>query len=295
VAAGETYEYRVQTAQDATVSAYSNVASVTIAPAAPSGLTALAVSGTRVDLSWTNVGGETGYRVDRYAGGVWTTIGATGADAVSFSDTSAVAGSTYYYRVRAFNAGGESPDSNYAAATTPNVLTRPTAPSSLVAVVNANRQVQLWWKDNSTNEKYFVVQRSTNNYSWTTLGSVPANSTGAIDTSALRGRTYYYRVFTYNDAGYSAASNSARVVTPYYAPLTSRATLAVRTAPVIQPLSIATPRPGVKTTATVATAAAKNVPAVATTAKPTLVASTSSDWTAGVDAVFAELSAASRR
>lgn len=215
VAAGDTYDYRVQAADETSVSAFSDVASVTYAPAAPTSLTATAVSGTRVDLAWSNVAGETGYRVERLvSGGTWTQIGTTAGDVTSFQDTTTTAGKSYQYRVLASNAGGDSAYSNLASVTTPNVVNRPAAPSNLTAFINANRRVQLAWKDNSSNEQVFVVQRSSNNYSWSTLGQVPANSTGAVDLSALRSRVYYYRVLAYNAAGYSTASNSFRIATP---------------------------------------------------------------------------------
>ena len=262
--------------------------------AAPSGLTATAVSGTQVNLTWSNVSGETGYKIERLAGGVWTQIGTTAADVISFQDTTAIAGTGYQYRVRATNAGGDSEYSNLASVTTPNVVSRPVAPSSLTASINANRQVQLAWRDNSTNETVFVVQRSTNGYSWTTLGSVPANSTGAIDTSAARGRVYYYRVFAYNSAGYSSASNSARVVTPN---LAARTTTRITTAsaPTIQKWTGQAPTTTKSSFRQLpsrgAVKAAQPVFAFTSSqsAKYSTASSPSSEWSTSVDALFGTL------
>jgi hypothetical protein len=218
MAAGQAYEYRVQAASGATLSAFSNVASVVLPVDAPANLTATAASSTRVNLGWSNVAGETGYKIERsIAGGAWSQIGTTGADVTTYADTAAAAGVSYQYRVLAASAVGDSPYSNTASVTTPQaVTTRPAAPSSLRANALSTTQVHLSWQDNSSNESSFVVQRSTNRYTWTTLGSVPADNTAAIDVSAARGRTYYYRAFAVNSAGSSAASNIVRVSTPYY-------------------------------------------------------------------------------
>jgi titin len=304
VVAGQTFDYRVRAASDFTESGNSNEVSVTFAPAAPSGLTATAVSGIQVNLVWTNVAGETGYKIERWNGTAWTQIGTTAADVVSYQDTSAVAGASYQYRVRATNAGGDSEYSNLASVTTPNVVTRPASPSGLAAFINSNRQVQLSWKDNSSNETVFVVQRSSNGYSWTTLGSVPANSTGAIDTSAARGRVYYYRVFAYNSAGYSTASNSARVVTPSFALRTTTPTTSA-TAPLIAKFSGPTPPSTTSrfsttarrtalpfssnvTSRKAAPTATQSVFATTSmqTAKPAAAMQPSTEWSASVDALF---------
>jgi hypothetical protein len=90
-------------------------------PAAPSGLTATAVSGTRIDLAWTdNAFDETGVKIERKtgAGGTYAQIAVAVADATTASDTGLVAGTTYYYRVRASNGAGDSAYSNEASATT---------------------------------------------------------------------------------------------------------------------------------------------------------------------------------
>jgi hypothetical protein len=91
-------------------------------PAAPSGLSAAAVSSSQIDLSWTdNSGDETGFKVQRSgtSGGPWSTLTTTAADAASYSDTGLSPGSEYFYRVMATNAEGDSPPTAEASATTP--------------------------------------------------------------------------------------------------------------------------------------------------------------------------------
>src|SRR5262245_3542594 len=284
VTAGSTYEYRVLSARDAIQSNYSGVVAVTLAPSAPTGLAASVVSSTRVNLVWVNVAGESGYKVERLTGGVWTQIATTAADVVNYSDTTAAAGAIYQYRVRATNSGGDSAYSPSAAVTMPNTLSAPAAPSSLTAFVNVNRRVQLSWRDNSANESMFVVQRSTNQSTWTTLGQVSANVTGAIDLTAVRGRTYYYRVFAYNNAGYSAASNSARIVFPIYSRSTS--TKSAGNAATIQKQTAGMPALPTRRAETTSSFTAASVPA-AMAASPGHASSAEADqWQRGVDAFF---------
>ncbi len=72
---------------------------------------------------------------------------------------------------------------------------------SLVAPTNLNggalsqTQIQLTWKDNSTNETGFVVERSTNNNSnFFELTELPANTNSYADFTVFADMGYFYRV-----------------------------------------------------------------------------------------------------
>jgi len=96
-----------------------NIAS--LAPQEPSGLSANAVSYSRIDLSWTdNSIGETGFTIERKtgAGGVYGQIATVGANETSYEDTSCAASTTYYYQVFSSNLAGDSGASNEASDTT---------------------------------------------------------------------------------------------------------------------------------------------------------------------------------
>ena len=89
-------------------------------PAAPSALGATAVSSSRIDLAWTdNATDESGFKVERSPdGSAWAEIAQVAANTTAHADTGLAANTTYHYRVRAFNAGGDSGYANSASATT---------------------------------------------------------------------------------------------------------------------------------------------------------------------------------
>jgi hypothetical protein len=91
-------------------------------PAAPSSLTASAVSSSQVNLSWAdNASNETGFKIERKtgSGGAWGQVATVGANVTAWSDSGLSASTTYFYRVRANNSAGDSAYSNEASATTP--------------------------------------------------------------------------------------------------------------------------------------------------------------------------------
>lgn len=91
------------------------------APAAPSGLKAAAASKTQINLSWAdNSYNESGFRVECSTDGLnFAQAQNAGAGAKSYSWTGLTGGRKYYFRVRAYNANGNSAYTAVAAATTP--------------------------------------------------------------------------------------------------------------------------------------------------------------------------------
>ena len=130
LAAGS-HSYRVRATPDGNgpTSSWSNTASAVIVggnppPAAPSNAAAAATSDTAVNVGWVdNADNETGFEIERCTGGGCTTfvpVGAVAADVVLYADTGLTASTAYRYRVRAFNADGNSAYSNIA-----DVITAP--------------------------------------------------------------------------------------------------------------------------------------------------------------------------
>ena len=90
----------------------------------------------------------------------------------------------------------------------------PAAPSSLIAKFITSSQINLTWSENSTNEINFLIERSSDNLSYTLIGAVTSGVINFIDSSFLPGATAYYRVRSSNATGNSAYSNIATPTPP---------------------------------------------------------------------------------
>jgi hypothetical protein len=119
--AATSYTYRVRATNSAGDSSYSNTASATTqagggsgVPTAPNGLTATVSAKTKITLTWAdNSNNETGFRIERSTDGTnFTEIGTVGANATSATNSGLTRRTTYYYRIRAYNASGNSSYSN---------------------------------------------------------------------------------------------------------------------------------------------------------------------------------------
>jgi len=221
VTAGTTFSYRVRATTGPNFSAYSAVVTLTTPatpPAAPSGLTATAVSPTQVNLVWVdNASNETSYLVERaISGGSYTQIASLAAGTTSFQNTAATPGTTYNYRVRASNSGGFSAYSAVATVVTP--VAPPAAPTSLAATAVSSTQVNLSWVDTASNETSYLVERALSGGSYTQIATLAAGATVFQDTTATQLTSYDYRVRAANSAGFSAYSAVATVTTPMTPP-----------------------------------------------------------------------------
>lgn len=90
-------------------------------PAAASGLAAVPVSSSQINLSWTgNSNLATAFRILRKTGaaGTYAAISQVPANLTSFSDMGLTPGTDYYYEIVATNAAGDAPASNEAHAAT---------------------------------------------------------------------------------------------------------------------------------------------------------------------------------
>ncbi len=111
-------------------------------PAAPTGLTATAVSASSIDLAWNdNATDEDGFEIERSMDGTsFALLDSVAADVTTYPDAGLASSTTYYYRVSAFNANGGSAYSNVAYATTLDDGTPAlTVDSVTVSTVNRGR------------------------------------------------------------------------------------------------------------------------------------------------------------
>lgn len=160
-----------------------NAATVTIADdtaaTAPTNLTAAGVQPNQVNLSWTNnAANETGFQIDRATNSTFTqnlVTFTTYNTNTTYTDTTAADGTLYYYRVRAYNAVGQSANSTYSGTITP--LIAPNAPT--FTNIGSN-QLTVSWTTNSATTTGYQVDRSLDGVNWTTnvyTGTTPPSRT----------------------------------------------------------------------------------------------------------------------
>jgi len=199
------YEYDSSTGYTYVYSAYTPMLDVTTNgwPAAPGGLTAVAVSDTQISLQWTdNATDETGFEIDRATNSTFTsdlTTFAVAADTTTYSDAGLPERTQYYYRVRAINAVGASANTS-----TANVWTPLAAPTDLAATPVSGNRIDLTWIDHSGEETGFYIEQATSSEGpWTQLGSVSSGTNNYSATGPFSPSThYFFRVRAY-EYGYT--------------------------------------------------------------------------------------------
>jgi hypothetical protein len=189
------------------------------APAAPSGFTAQAQSGSQIALTWTDVAlNENGYTLTQTVAGGATSIIPLPANSVSYTAVGLPANTLVSYELVATSPGFTSTPVTTSALT----LGAP-ALSSLSATATSATQVTLAWAPvaPAANQAItsYAIARSAGGASanFTALGT----ATGYVDNSALQNTTYTYSVSTVNGTGVAPVSGTpktASATTPFAVP-----------------------------------------------------------------------------
>jgi len=186
---------------------------------AGSGFAASAVSPAEIYLSWASGPSASGYqlfRSDNGATGAYSLIATTAATDTSYANTGLIGSTQYCYEFRSFKTAGKNTSySSYSAVECATTLAPPiNAPSDVDVVPGrydyfvdpANSVVRVSWKDNSTNEDGFRLERaSTAAGPWTQGATTSANAT-SLYQNAAREQQVCFRVIAFSAAGSSLAS-----------------------------------------------------------------------------------------
>ena len=175
--------------------------------AAPTGVSAS--DGTYYDkvvISWGAVTGASTYYIYRYtsnSSGSASQIGSS--TTTSYEDKTAVAGTTYYYWVKAYNADSGA----YSAFSAVDSGSRKklSTPSGVSATAGAGAN-NLTWSTVADATSYKILRGTSSTYSSATQIGTVTTATFS-DATALPGQGYYYWIVAVNDQGESAPSSYA--------------------------------------------------------------------------------------
>ncbi|TDX02098.1 cellulose binding domain-containing protein [Dinghuibacter silviterrae] len=179
-------------------------------PAAPAALQGTAVSASRINLTWSSVGGASSYTVQRSltSGGPYAAV-ASGLTDTTWSDTGLPDSTTYFYIVLASDVIGAGPATAEARVQT-LPLALPTAPAGLT-FASGNSRITLSWQpvDGATG---YTIQRGTSAATLATVGAT--DTTFLADTGLVNGGTYVYTVSGVNRLGTGTATTPTAFTLP---------------------------------------------------------------------------------
>ncbi|HHV65407.1 MAG TPA: hypothetical protein GXX46_10105 [Peptococcaceae bacterium] len=180
------------------------------APAAPTNLTATATDTDEISLSWSSVSGATSYTIYRATSSSGTYSNIATVNSTSYKNTGLTANTTYYYKIRAVNSAGQSPDSSSVSATTFSNAA-PSIPTNLEANPLSSSQIELTWSAASRATSY-EIYRSTS-YSGTYSKIATVSTTYYTNSGLSAGTTYYYQIRAINSAGPSSFTSIVSATT----------------------------------------------------------------------------------
>jgi hypothetical protein len=184
-----------------TAKSISAVVAVGELPKAPTALTAVAQSGPKVTVGWTdNAVNEASFALERSTdGGAFVEIAAPQAkpgtgSSMTYVDTDVTPGSTYGYRVAAVNLVGRSANSNIDTAVVPAVtLTAPTIGSATAARQSQSERVTVTWSAAPTATGYLIEWSASAGFT-TVTGSGTVGNTTTFTTGPIGRQVWYVRV-----------------------------------------------------------------------------------------------------
>ena len=209
-AVGKTYYYKVRALNvDGAAGAYSSTvsgAAKAVAPAAPTVTMTYSDSG-KPKLTWSAVSGAASYRVYRSEsrGTGYSLLGTT--TSTSYVNTSAAAGKTYYYKVCAVNSAGTSAYSNIVSGRAKAAI--PAAPRVTIGNSSASGKPQLTWAAVDGAAKYEIYRSNSADGTFSKVGST--DKTTYVNTGAVKGVTYFYKIRAVGASGASGFSNTVAI------------------------------------------------------------------------------------
>lgn len=207
--AGTTYYYKVTAVNITGESVRSNALIVMTVPNAPQMVSEGTVTSNSIPISWSATTGASAYNVYRSTNGTdYSIVNGSGVVGTTYSDSGLTSGTTYYYKVTAANASGESGKSSAVSAIT--LTDAPLVPSTVATTFNS---IDLSWTGVARANGYNVYRSTALAGPYSFLGTTTAGVLTYKNTGLVQGTTYYYKLTAKNSAGteseYSAVLNAA--------------------------------------------------------------------------------------
>lgn len=214
-----TYYYKIAAANQWGSSELSAEASATTpapgVPGAPNLLNAEAAGFTLINLNWqpSQFGDPLRYRVFRalQKSGEYLQIDSVDAAITDYLDSGLDTTTTYFYQIRAVNAGGESPPSNIDSATT---FGPPFTPVLLSANAASASKIDLLWQAAGGSPTRYRIYRGLALSSLVLIDSMDVPAVAYSDSGLLPQTTYVYRLTAVNQWGESQLSDTVQATTP---------------------------------------------------------------------------------
>ena len=199
--AGTTYFYKIKAASANGISGdYSNTVTITCRCAKPVVKPSYVGASGKPYLYWNAVDGANRYYVYRSTSenGTYSFLGSTAN--LNYTDSTADAGTTYYYKVKAGIVNGTKSDSSAAVA----AVCRCAKPVVKITTTSTGKP-KLTWNAVTGASKYEVYRATSQNGTYTKIYTTTGLS--LTNTSAKAGTTYYYKVKAISKV--KSAANSA--------------------------------------------------------------------------------------
>ena len=99
------------------------------------------------------------------------------------------------------------------------IQTLPQAPTELSGSIVSPDNINLTWKDNSTNETGYKIERKTDSIKFTEIGSTTQDVTTFSDKTISINTNYTYRVYSFNQVGKSLQYSNEYNIKTFIAPV----------------------------------------------------------------------------
>jgi len=202
------YFYRVRAVDASGASAASASATIVNRPNATADAAVTSWQTDTIVLNWTDVSGDTGYRIERSTDGVnFTQVATVGTNVPTWNNTRLSTATVYHYRITPLSPQGDGPS------TVVTGSTRLPALNGLAFTSVASDAVALQWNPIAGVSDY-RIRRSSDGEDYTVVETV-SGVTSYVDHDVNPVEEYYYRVSGVNEHSESEGTATVFTATPW--------------------------------------------------------------------------------